>query len=36
MLHYAMYEMEVLEKNLADRLKVPVEDSMELNKEDVK
>jgi integrase len=34
-LHYAVYELEVLEKNPADKLKVPVKDSTE-KKEEVK
>lgn len=36
LLHYAVHELEVLEKNPADRLKVPVKDNVELNKDDVK
>lgn len=32
-LHYAVYEMEVLEKNPADKLKVPVQDSVALSKD---
>ena len=35
-LHYAVHELEVLEKNPADRLKVPVKDSVALKKEKVK
>ncbi|MBU9722166.1 MULTISPECIES: tyrosine-type recombinase/integrase [Bacillaceae] len=35
-LHYAVYELEVLEKNPADKLKVPVKDSVALKKEKVK
>ncbi|USK54401.1 site-specific integrase [Cytobacillus solani] len=34
--HYAVHEIEVLEKNPADRLKVPVQDSVEIKKEKVK
>ncbi|PTY76210.1 recombinase XerC [Heyndrickxia sporothermodurans] len=34
--HYAVYELEVLEKNPADKLKVPIQDSVEINKEKVK
>jgi len=30
--HYAVHELEVLEKNPADRLKVPVQDSVKINK----
>lgn len=36
LLHYAVHELEVLEKNPADKLKVPVKDNVELNKDDVK
>lgn len=36
LLHYAVHELEVLEKNPADRLKVPVKDNVELNKDNVK
>lgn len=36
LLHYAVHELEVLEKNPSDRLKVPVKDSVELNKDEVK
>jgi hypothetical protein len=32
-LHYAVYELEVLEKNPADKLKVPVQDSVGIKKE---
>ncbi|SDZ59729.1 Site-specific recombinase XerD [Evansella caseinilytica] len=35
-LHYAVHELEVLEKNPADKLKVPVKDSVALKKEKVK
>lgn len=31
--HYAVYELEVLEKNPADRLKVPAQDSVEIKKD---
>ncbi len=31
--HYAVHELEVLEKNPADRLKVPIKDTVSLNKE---
>lgn len=34
--HYAVHELEVLEKNPADRLKVPVQDSVATKKEKVK
>ncbi|MED4225391.1 site-specific integrase [Neobacillus cucumis] len=33
-LHYAVHELEVLEKNPADKLKVPVQDSVAVQKED--
>lgn len=36
LLHYAVNELEVLEKNPSDRLKVPVKDNVELNKDEVK
>lgn len=36
LLHYAVHELEVLEKNPSDRLKVPVKDNVELNKDEVK
>lgn len=36
LLHYAVHEMEVLEKNPADRLKAPIQDSVGINKEKVK
>lgn len=36
MLHYAVYELEALEKNPADKLKVSIQDSVQLNKDDVK
>lgn len=36
LLHYAVHELEVLEKNPSDRLKVPVKDNVELNKDQVK
>ena len=35
-LHHAVYELEVLEKNPADKLKVPVQDSVAIKKEKVK
>ncbi|MFX0563120.1 tyrosine-type recombinase/integrase [Bacillus pumilus] len=35
-LHYAVHELEVLEKNPDDKLKVPVKDSVALKKEKVK
>lgn len=35
-LHYAVHELEVLEKNPADKLKVPVQDSVAIKKEKVK
>lgn len=34
--HYAVHELEVLEKNPADKLKVPVQDSVAIKKEKVK
>lgn len=36
LLHYSVHELEVLEKNPSDRLKVPVKDSVELKKDEVK
>lgn len=35
-LHYAVHELEVLEKNPSDRIKVPIQDSVEVKKEGVK
>ncbi|MFI8708806.1 tyrosine-type recombinase/integrase [Bacillus sp. NPDC077411] len=35
-LHYAVHELEVLEKNPADKLRVPVQDSVAIKKEKVK
>lgn len=35
-LHYAVHELEVLEKNPADKLKVPVQDTVAIKKEKVK
>ncbi|ARW08221.1 hypothetical protein [Bacillus atrophaeus] len=33
-LHHAVHELEVLEKNPADKLRVPVQDSVAVQKED--
>ncbi|PKR83901.1 tyrosine-type recombinase/integrase [Heyndrickxia camelliae] len=35
-LHYAVHELDVLEKNPADKLKVPIQDSVAIKKEKVK
>ena len=34
--HYAVYELEILEKNPADKLKIPIQDSVAIKKEKVK